>query len=348
MNTKIYPISWNPTTWKNYSNYLNWIYETIESWDHYLKYFSPNYEILNESMSVFNTIKEKEETTQAIIDPAWKYTITSVVNGTTTSKVVYCYFPSELQYRQGYWNTHSDSYICYFAPPDAYSEKVTNTIENGEIVWNRHKTITKEKWDDYVEAGKIDIFPKTRVIISNQWRHVGIQHPGNYQGFMKNNYLIIAKPSAVWYTISSGYKKLSFQYEKNAMEQIGAYVPFALDFSPRRYVLDSSRSMWEKSQKNIQIPAALWDSNSSTDGTPLIFTEKKQMWMGSYPIMHSLTLKETGEDGEYVLNEFVTDDVFYIEKKNIDNHATAVYNINTSNKKDDIKNIWDQIFILIC
>ena len=73
MNTKIYPISWNPTTWKNYSNYLNWIYETIESWDHYLKYFSPNYEILNESMSVFNTIKEKEETTQAIIDPAWKW-----------------------------------------------------------------------------------------------------------------------------------------------------------------------------------------------------------------------------------------------------------------------------------
>ena len=58
---KIYPFQSNPKTWYNYSNYLNWTFEKIQAWEDYLFYFSPEFNILNESITVLDANSLEEE-----------------------------------------------------------------------------------------------------------------------------------------------------------------------------------------------------------------------------------------------------------------------------------------------
>ena len=347
---KIFPINHQQNAWFNYSNYLNWMYDKIQGWEDYLKYFSPCYQILNESMTSFEIISKDDSHTipVKVIEPAWEYTITDG----TTSEIVYCYFPSELEYRQGYLNTHPKSYLCFFAPPDAYEEPINNSFENNTIIWNRRVTITKDDWTELLNKGAnnqgVIEFPISRLVMSNKWRHTGFQHRGNSDAFDPKNYIIIAKPSAAWYVPTSGYKSLSFEIKKNAAESVGSIVPFILEFEPVRYILNSQKSEWPNNFKTVTIHAADWAETSSSNKW-FIYTldsnSSPRAWNGSYPIMHKLVIESSNS-----YEDFITDDLFSTEIRNIDNYATAIYNISTphTNNETGENSIWNAVSIIIC
>ena len=58
----IYPFSpYKAPTWRNWSNYLFWLDNSINSLEDYLNYFNPNFFILNETMSYNPSNTWKEE-----------------------------------------------------------------------------------------------------------------------------------------------------------------------------------------------------------------------------------------------------------------------------------------------
>lgn len=339
---KIYPFQPHTNTWANYSNYLNWTYEQIQSWEDYLYYFKPDFNILNESMTVLNAISLKEEKTiPSKSNPEWKYKIISTNDdGTTTTTEVYCYFPSELNFREGYLNTRAESYLCYFSPPDAFRDFTTE----------REVTISKDQWEKLIDEGKITSFPISRVIFANKWRHQGVQHAANIEGFNKDNYIMISKPTSVWYLPQSGKNQLSFDYQKNAMEVSGSYIHFALEFFPIRYILNSEYSAWGPQTKTYSIYAAVWDSATSLTRTTILSNKIGGLWTNSYPLMHTLELRTNNATNNNLvaIEDFITDDTFFAEKVNVLNHNTAVYHISTAAEIQYITELWNSVHVNIC
>ena len=328
---KIYPFSSKPKTWHNYSNYLNWIYEKIQSWQDYLKYFSPDFNILNESIEVLETNSLLIENTEVTKErPDWKCLIRGADNSIV--KTTYCYFPSELKFKEGYLNIHYEAYLCYFTPPTL---KIQDEKEKVYVF-----EISEENWNNLVNNNKIIRFTISRVIFSNKWRHNGAQHPANPEAFDPNNYIIISKPTSAWYTISPKNDKIEYTYQKNAMETTGGLVVFSLDLSPVRYILDPSSLVWGEGQKTKSLYAAVWSSPTNFDRASIIYNYQQGLWTGSYPIMHKLELKN---DNHY--EELITDDVFNEEIVNSLNHATSVYYISSTDILEDLES---QIYINLC
>lgn len=339
---KIYPFQSVPTTWYNYSNYLNWTYEKIQAWEDYLFYFSPEFNILNESMTVLDSNTLISETTiPKNKTPEWKYIIT---NGEKTREV-YCYFPSELKFREGYLNTHYEAYLYYDAPPNAFSEsEVEKIIE-----------IEEDEWNTLIENGIVASFPISRVIFSNKWRHRGSQTSSNPEAFDKNNFIIISKPSAVWYLTYPKNNKIEFNYQKNAMENVGSLVLFSLDFAPVRYILNPKFSIWGISNKTKSIYSSIWSDAVSFEHTAMIYNKKGGIWTDSYPIMHKLEVVQSILNKESIAAElheahedFIADDVFITETVNSLNHPTSIYHISTTQEENDISDLWKNIHINLC
>lgn len=343
---KIFPIrNTEHDTWFNYSNYLNWTYKKIEDWENYLKFFSPDFKILNESIEVLRIIPKTEIDTikEEVAEPAWKYTITDEDDET---EEVYCYFPSELNFREGYLNTHPNSYLCYFAPPDAFSEQpLSNIVVNGEVQWRRTQTVSRTSWENLLAEGKIDTFPISRLVISNSWRHSGVQHVAHPDGFKKENYIFIAKPSSSWYVPKTLLHSFSFYFYKNAMDVVGSIVPFVVELKPSRYILHPSKERWLRSFKTMSLYAATWSGSTNN----FIFFKEANgncLWTGSYPLMHELLINEA-DTNDY--EDFITDNIFTTETRNIDNHTTAVYNINTMYSTEETDTtLWKSIYISLC
>lgn len=335
---KIFPLSHNAKTWFNYSSYLNWTYEKIQSLEDYLKYFNPDYIILNESMSIININNlEKKDTEVKVSTPEWTYRI---IDG-TNSREVSCYFPSELYYREGYVNEGADSYLCFFAPPNGYNED-----QKKEVI-----EITQEDWDDLVDDRKIIQFPMSRVVFSNKWRHRGVQSSLNDEAFNPDNYTIIAKTGAALYTIQSGVNKLSFKYEKNALETVGTIIPFVFEILPTRFFIKSlTDATWGSGAQSWVLDAADWDSISDLDPDLKITNKNAQLWTGAYPLMSQLVLLQNTDKENQIYNydEFITDETSYITKVNIKNHTTARYVIITTNTSKEVGSLWTKVHVIVC
>lgn len=352
---KILPLVISSGKWFNYSHYLNWTYEKIQSLEDYLKYFNPNYTILNESMSVIytNTLTKKDE--EAVIEnPHWDCVITKENN---TSKTVACYFPSTLYFRQGYVNTEPESYICYFAPPNALDPTLAKTT----------LTFTEEEWNQKINNNEVVYFPPSRVVFSNKWRHKGVQYSANTEGFNPNNYIIIAKPGAAVYSIQGGTNKISFKYEKNALETVGTIIPFVFELLPTRFLISNDiyqHDTWGSGAQSWILDAAEWSSASDIHPNLKIANKGNQLWTGSYPLMHELKLThqpkstktestnteltETENINIEVYEDFITDEVFYSTKVNISNHSTARYGIVTTNSPQEVGELWMNVHVIVC
>lgn len=285
-------------------------------------------------MYTFDAVSSKNETLNVKIEePAWECTITE--DGEKDKKV-YCYFPSELYYRQGYLNTHAESYLCYFEPPDAFTDPSVD----------RTFTVTKQKWDSLNK----EVFNPSTVIMAHKWRHSGVQHSANREAFDPKNYILISKPSAAWYIPSSGKNSLTFDYIKNAAEQTGSLVPFVIQLKPVRFVLNNDYAKWLKNNNTFLIPAVQWDDAFSFSGTFNIYSlinidgaTKQQFWTGSYPIMHNLILNDNNWN-----ENFITDEIFSYSIQNFNNHATAMYNISLTLPASEIGDLWTNVHIKIC
>lgn len=342
---KIYPLGVSPSAWLNFSNHLNILYNKIQSYMDYLNYFQPTYRILNESMKVCNANTLEEEYLDVFIEkPEWEYSI--IDNKNVVVKTVYCYFPSELNANEGYLNTHYESYLIYDAPPDAYMEPASKE--------NRKQTISEKVWNEGIASGKIQYFPISRVIMAKEWHGRGVQSNKNPAGFVKENYLIISKPSACWYVPSPSENGIAFDFVDHAMETAGSLVPLQFLFSPSRYsFFDSGNGdtweCWTRGSSEIGYLAVSW--NSATEVTPSrinIANSDMQFWTETYPLMHRLEFWDKNDNN--LIEEFIADDIFQNQKTNLLNHITAKYQITlTSADKNDITDLWEQcVKIMVC
>ena len=281
--------------------------------------------VLNTNSLVVNNTDVKEQT------PEWTYRIVSQTNSNDT-RDVYCYFPSKLKFREGYLNTHYEAYLYYGTPPDAFSE----SFDGEKII-----RIQEDDWNNLIKNNIVVPFPISRVIFANKWRHSGTQTVANEEGFDKNNYIIISKPSSVWYMTKSKNDQIEYNYTKNAIEDMGSLVLFSLDFSPIRYILHPDYTVWGTSNKDYSIYAALWDNSINFEKTSIIYNKKGGIWTGNYPIMHRLELRNNNK-----YEDFIADDMSLQETVNSLNHPTTIYHISTTQDKiKDMSEIWNNIYV---
>ena len=358
---KLFPMPAKPTTWYNYSNYLNWMYEKIQGWEEYLNFFSPEYQIVNETLLAKDVIKNTDEKIEENkeVTPYWIYIVKKDKKGEDGEDIYvrnYCFFPSELRFRQGYINIFPKAYLCYFSPPNAYNRDITSHEIN----------ITETEWNALVDSGKIHDFPPSRLVFSKTNAHGGSHFSGNLELQDPNKYLIISKPSASWYVPTFTDGGVVFNFIKNALEDSGSIVPLTFEFAPSRYILVErtkkkdqtlvpvDEAKWLAEQTSWSYAAAGWDSNSGVEAANNIQTIDRKLWTASYPLMHNLELRvNITRDSNlqvigYDCEDIITDDGFYSWITNVNNHTTAKYSVNLNATVDEVSTLWDNIFVNIC
>lgn len=359
---KLFPMHAKPTTWHNYSSYLNKIYERIDNWEEYIKFFDPEYHIINETLyanNILNNLKndiDDEIPHDKNIIPYWIYKVKQKdkdINGNTVYVRNYCFFPSELKFREGYLNTFYKAYLCYFAPPNANNLDITS----------HEVEISEDQWNSLVSQGKILDFPPSRLIFSKIWAHSGSHFSGNQELQDPSKYLMISKPSACWYLPTFIDGGVSYNYIKNALEDGGSIVSFSFEFAPSRYFIaertkenstePAHEAKWGAEYTSWAKNAGSWDSVDSINAKLLIQTIDRNLWSGSYPIMHRLELRTNQEwSGEELTSfdceEVITDDVFRSRFVNSNNHSTAQYGVNLAASPKEISKLWESIFVNIC
>lgn len=366
--SKIFPFDVESKTYRNYSVYLNEIYNKAAGWESSYNFFNPEYKILNETLNTINAINLNEDTVSPdVSQPAWKCTITTTeeVNNETVEVVYateFCFFPSELGFRESYLNTYYRAWLCYFAPPNAYTDDPS---------WNnREFTMTLDEWNEHISKNRIQQFKPSRLIISKTYAHKGVNFSGNPELFDSSKYLIISKPSAAWYFPTFFEGGVQFDYVKNALEEGGSMVPLTFEFSSSRYILaeresedlddalwGAGNSRWGRLTSGRHWNAGIWASPGDTNPSIInLYTFDKQLWTNSYPIMHKLQLRlnsnskntPTNTETKYWCEDFITDDVFSSKKYNSQSHSTARYSIITKHNEEEVSEMWDSIFIVVC
>jgi hypothetical protein len=285
--------------------------------------------------------------------PEWQYVINSSEtkeDGTPLrSTTVYCYFPSELGYNEGYLNTHSNSYLLYQAPPNAYIIDSTNKrVEITEDAWNN--LLTQQEGQEFPVAQP---FQMSCVIMAKQWQKAGTQSSRNSYGLNPNQYLLISKPSASWYVPTSGLQKVSFDFMDHAMENVGSKVSLVLEFFPSRYSYFDSNSTntWHSwiggSTRYKQDSMHYSSTDAETPSHKYICNANGVVWTGSFPIKHRL---EYWDENENICESFITDDVFSTSIENNYDHNVNAYAIEVKDiKTSEVTKLWEKcIKAIIC
>ena len=357
---KIFPIDANSGKWRAYSQYIQWTNERIDGWESFLRYFNPSYSILNESTKMFDVLSHTSKDSSIITyDPAWEYDILSTNSDgeVVVDQTVYCYFPSELFFRQGYLNSHGTSYLCYFSPPFLTNE------DNPPI----KQTITKTEWNDKIAKGKAVIFPPSRVVFASKWRHSGTQWAHNPEGFNPNNYLLVARASSAWYTPRINNHAWEFTFVRNAAEEVGLEVPFNVELVPNRYIYihpdkiqqeDGIMDLWKwNTNKNTEIIYATTYNSATTNNILFSLTASNTIipWVQNYPIMHKLEVITSIKDENskivgWNVEDFIVDDSFEEGRQNLSSRSTSYYTIRTPFDIDEIRenSLWENVNITIC
>lgn len=330
---RIFPFNTHYNHFHNYSNYLNWLALNIISLKDYLKYFNPDYTILNgkleginikdwESSSTQNEKDGESSTTQdeeSSTTQNEKY-LSLIETITINDKEITLLYPAKLNFREGVITTSANTYACFS------DEKATN-----------------ENWNKLLLEGKIVSLKISQVIFSKKWSK-NIQHEKNQILLNPSSYLIMSLPQSAIYTPQSISKGLKFTYIPNGPSKLGANIYFSLEFEPSRYFLtDDLDKKWTKNSIQWTAQGAFWASENE-DPTIKIKNTAGQMWNNSYPLMHKIYLMDGNQ-----YEEFIVDNFFETEEINIANHNTIAYNINTLGITQDetSTNLWEKIYISI-
>ena len=342
----IYPFSpYKIPTWRNWSNYLFWLDNSINSLEDYLNYFNPNFFILNETVSYNPSNTWKEET----------YDIGSTSKrwylfGTTNEPMYFC-LPGNLKWRQGIVNPNVKAYACL--DTSCFTETPTQnnavTLEeptDGKHFYTFNDTTTL---DAAIVAGKLYEIPQSTVMFAKKWVHQGLLQVNNEETKDINHYQFIALPIAALYLPNSIVNGLRFQYIKNGQSVLGENIVFTLEFAPGRYFHTNveNLSKWLNNATLYTTQGANWE-NSSAAMSKIIENCDGQVWTNSYPLMHECLIYDTSYS-DYPTEEFIFDQEFSTENVNIANHATVLYNINAKNINSNETANWNEfvrVFIL--
>lgn len=341
----IYPFSpYKISTWRNWSNYLFWLDNSINSLEDYLNYFNPNFFILNETVSYnpSNTWKEEmyniEDTSKC-----W------YLFGKTNEPMYFC-LPGNLKWRQGIVNPNVKAYACLDTSCFTETPIKDYTVTLEEPTKDKHfYTFNNTTLDAAIAAGKLYEIPQSTVIFAKKWIHQGLFQVNNEETKDINHYQFMALPIAALYLPNSIANGLRFQYIKNGQSVLGENIGFTLEFAPGRYfhtnVANSSK--WLSNATSYTTQGANWE-NSSAVMSKIIENFDGQVWTNSYPLMHECLIYDTNYS-DYPTEEFIFDQEFNTENINIANHATVLYNINAKNISSSETANWNEfvrVFIL--
>lgn len=309
---RIFPFNWKTGKWHNYSSFLNWLDKDITSIQQYINVFNPNYKILNESYSVLNSNTLQETTIKPNNENYWDGV---EVDG----EIKKCYFPENLKFREGYFNEHDESYLCFLTD----SEKV----------------VIKEMWNNFIEEGKIIKFPLSYIIFS-------LQSPNgvfpNKQNFNINNYLLFSKPNSSWYLPSGGENSIQFKFIENAMFTTGSNINFNLELQPTRFFITQDKAKkWISGGNMWSLTAGVWASNTGKV-TINISNLEGNMWTNSFPLMHKIMIKQGTQ-----YESFITEDYSTTKLANVANHQTTRYNINIDNIENEETKDWEDLLQIL-
>lgn len=341
----IYPFSpYKTSTWRNWSNYLFWLDNSINSLEDYLNYFNPNFFILNETMS-YNPSNTWKEETYNIGNTSKCWYLFKEPNKTD---IMYFCLPGKLKWRQGILNPNVKAYACLNT--SCFNEEINSndaiTLEestDGKTIYELNT-----KLNQAIDDKKLYEIPRSTVMFAKKWVHQGLLQANNEETKDINHYQFMALPAAALYLPNSIANGLRFQYIKNGQSVLGENITFTLEFAPGRYfhtnVVESSK--WSDGTL-YTTQGANW-SNSSAAMSKIIENFDRQVWTNSYPLMHECLIYDQNYS-EYPTEEFIFDQEFSTENINIANHATVLYNINAKNISSNETANWNEfvrVFIL--
>lgn len=342
----IYPFSpYQQLAWFNWSNYLTWINNSINSLQDYLDYFNPNFYILNE------TLQYKQSNT-------WK-TINSDINSTKTcwysfkwtktngeeSNIMYFCLPGKLRWREGILNPNITAYACFdtkYVPGFDETKSIDIETKNGTI---KPYELSYDDWNKALDEKHFYEIPKSTIIFAKKWTHNGLFTYQNIHTQDINNYQFISLPTAALYTFNSIQNGLKLSYFKNGQSVLGENLSFTFEFSPGRYChKDKKYNKWINNGTSYTTQGAYWSNNNAPMEQRTI-NQDKQIWTNSYPLMHECRI---GEEN-YPTEEFIFDHDFKTQEINIANHSTVLYTVNTNNITEKETANWGdfvRVFIL--
>ena len=338
----IYPFSpYKTPTWRNWSNYLFWLDNSINSLEDYLNYFNPNFFILNETVSYNPSNTWKEETYQiGDTSKCW------YLFGTTNKPMYFC-LPGNLKWRQGIVNPNVKAYACLDTSCFTETPIKNYAVTLEEPTEGKHfYTLNGTTLENAIATGKLYEIPQSTVMFAKKWVHQGLSQVNNEETKDINHYQFMALPIAALYLPNSIANGLRFQYIKNGQSVLGENIAFTLEFAPGRYFHTNVESSKWSNGTLYTTQGANW-SNSSASMSKIIENCDGKVWTNSYPLMHECLIHET--DNSYPTEEFVFDQEFSTENINIANHATVFYNINAKNINSNETANWNEfvrVFIL--
>ena len=339
----IYPFSpYKTPTWRNWSNYLFWLDNSINSLEDYLNYFNPNFFILNETVSYNPSNTWKEETYQiGDTSKCW------YLFGTTNKPMYFC-LPGNLKWRQGIVNPNVKAYACLDTSCFTETPIKNYAVTLEEPTEGKHfYTLNGTTLENAIATGKLYEIPQSTVMFAKKWVHQGLSQVNNEETKDINHYQFMALPIAALYLPNSIANGLRFQYIKNGQSVLGENIGFTLEFAPGRYFHTNVESSKWSNGTLYTTQGANW-SNSSASMSKIIENFDGQVWTNSYPLMHECLIYDK-KYSEYPTEEFIFDQEFSTENVNIANHATVLYNINAKNINSNETTNWNEfvrVFIL--
>ena len=335
---RIFPFNSKTGTWHNYSQYLVWLDSDINSVKDYLLYYNPDFCLINNSLYYYNVNKQQTEADEAVDKyPYYEYTITDEDG---EKEIANCYFPAELVFRQGFFNSTANSYLCYFNTPLA--DQIDDNIKK--------VAISKEKWESLKTQGSIVQFPSGFLIFSKTWAHQGIQNTGNSYLWDKSKYLLIGQAPASTYTITGTSNGLKCSILKTGTNT-GLHHTFYFETKPTRYfIFRPGDACWGQDASRWTLEAASYKTIADTKPSLIkIQNGSGRMWTSAFPIMHHLQLEES-EGSSITCEKFVMEETFSTQIVNVVNHQVAKYTINTDLLDDDnLKtSLLNKVYVRIC
>ena len=185
----IYPFSpYKKQTWYNWSNYLIWINNSINSLQDYLDYFNPNFYILNE------TLEYKQSNTwtdiSSNIDSTKKcwYPFKWVNTNGEESDIMYFCLPGNLKWREGILNPNVIAYACFDTTCFNNFDENTSIDINTENEGTQPYVLSYENWQNALELKDFYEIPQSTVIFAKKWTHSGLFTYKNTETKDINNY----------------------------------------------------------------------------------------------------------------------------------------------------------------
>lgn len=341
----IYPFSpYKISTWRNWSNYLFWLNNSINSLEDYLNYFNPDFFILNEVLSYNSSNTWSEETSKINSTAKCWYLF-----GTTENPMYFC-IPGNLKWREGILNPNVKAYACL--DTSCFKETIdikTAVTSEESITGKTFYHLDDITLDQAIAEGKMYEIPSSTVMFAKKWVHKGLLQANNEETKDINHYQFIALPIAALYLPNSITNGLRFQYIKNGQSVLGENISFTLEFAPGRYFHTDveNSSKWLNNAVSYTTQGANW-VNTSAAMNKIIENIDSQVWTNSYPLMHECLIYDENYS-KYPTEEFIFDQEFNTENINIANHATVLYNINAKNINSIETTNWNdfvRVFIL--